>query len=88
MSAVVHMYYATSTAHVKQIIKLGEGKYIQLDSYSQQSAHLSEPFIDGCFKFFIISMAAITVGAALGTDVTKLIQMPSQPTQPTQPLKP
>ena len=70
---------------MKQIIKLDKGKYIQLDSYGEQSAHPLEPFIVG---FFVTAIAAITVGAMLGTDVTKLIQMPNHSTQPTQPLKP
>jgi len=70
---------------VKHIIKLDKGKYIQLDSYGEQTTHPLEPFIVG---FFVTAIAAITVGAVLGTDVTKLIQMPNHSTQPTQPLKP
>jgi len=67
---------------VKQIIKLDKGKYIQLDSYGERHAHPLEPFIVG---FFVTAIAAITVGAVLGTDVTKLIQMPTQSTQPLKP---
>jgi hypothetical protein len=67
---------------MKQIIKLGEGKYIQLDSYGERSANPLEPFIVG---FFVTAIAAITVGAILGTDVTKLIQMPNHSTQPLKP---
>ena len=67
---------------MKQIIKLDKGKYIQLDSYGERSANPLEPFLVG---FFVTAIAAITVGAMLGTDVTKLIQMPSQPTQPLKP---
>ena len=67
---------------MKQIIKLGEGKYIQLDSYGERSAHPLEPFIVG---FFVTAIATITVGAVLGTDVTKLIQMPNHSTQPLKP---
>ena len=67
---------------MKQIIKLGEGKYIQLDSYGERSAHPLEPFIVG---FFVTAIATITVGAVLGTDVTKLIQMPNHSTQPMKP---
>ena len=76
------MYYATSTTHMKQIIKLGEGKYIQLDSYGKRLANPLEPFIVG---FFVTAIATITVGAVLGTDVTKLIQMPNHSTQPFKP---
>jgi hypothetical protein len=67
---------------MKQIIKLGEGKYIQLDSYGERTAHPLEPFIIG---FFVTAIFAITVGAMLGTDVTKLIQMPNHSTQPLKP---
>jgi hypothetical protein len=67
---------------VKQIIKLDKGKYIQLDSYGERSAHPLEPFIVG---FFVTAIATITVGAMLGTDVTKLIQMPNHSTQPLKP---
>jgi hypothetical protein len=67
---------------VKQIIKLRKDKYIQLDSYGERSAHPLEPFIGG---FFVTAIATITIGAMLGTDITKLIQMPTQPTQPLKP---
>ena len=67
---------------MKQIIKLDKGKYIQLDSYGERSAHPLEPFIVG---FFVTAIATITVGAVLGTDVTKLIQMPNHSTQPMKP---
>ena len=73
---------------MKQIIKLDKGKYIQLDSYGERPAHLSESFINKCLVFFVASIAAITVGAMFGTDIIKLIQMPNHSTQPTQPLKP
>ena len=67
---------------MKQIIKLDKGKYIQLDSYGERPANPLEPFLVG---FLVTAIAAITVGAMLGTDVTKLIQMPSQPAQPLKP---
>lgn len=70
---------------MKHIVKLDKGKYIQLDSYGERYAHPLEPFIVG---FFVTAIATITVGAILGTDVTKLIQMPNHSTQPTQLLKP
>ena len=70
------------TTHVKQIIKLRKDKYIQLDSYGERHAHPLESFIVG---FFVIAIATITVGAVLGTDVTKLIQMPNHSTQPLKP---
>ena len=64
------MYYATSTTHMKHIVKLDKGKYIQLDSYGQRPAHPLEPFIVG---FFVAAIAAITAGAMFGGDITKNI---------------
>ena len=82
MSAVVHMYYATSTTHMKQIIKLDKGKYIHLDSYGERK----ELSLGTAFVWSIaIGIATITTGAILGTDVTKLIQMPNHSTQPIKP---
>jgi len=82
MSAVVHMYYATSTIHVKQIIKLDKDKYIHFDSYGKYK----ELSLGTAFAWCIaIGIATITTGAMLGTDVTKLIQMPNHSTQPLKP---
>ena len=82
MSAVVHMYYASSTTHMKHIVKLDKGKYIHLDSYGERK----ELSLGTAFVWCIaIGIATITTGAILGTDVTKLIQMPTQPTQPLKP---
>jgi hypothetical protein len=67
---------------MKHIVKPDKGKYIQLDSDGERSAHPLESFIVG---FFVAAIAAITVGAVLGTDVTKLIQMPNHSTQPMKP---
>jgi hypothetical protein len=67
---------------MKQIIKLDKGKYIHLDSYGERK----ELSLGTAFVWCIaISIATITTGAMLGTDVTKLIQMPTQPTQPLKP---
>jgi hypothetical protein len=67
---------------VKQIIKLDKGKYIHLDSYGERK----ELSLGTAFVWCIlIGIATITVTSMLGTDVTKLIQMPSQPTQPLKP---
>jgi len=82
MSAVVHMYYATSTTHMKHIVKLDKGKYIHLDSYGERK----ELSLGTAFVWSIaIGIATITTGAMLGTDVTKLIQMPNHSTQPLKP---
>ena len=82
MSAVVHKYYAPSTTHMKRIIKLDKGKYIHLDSYGECKESSLGTFFVWCI---LIGIATITVTAMLGTDVTKLIQMPNQPTQPLKP---
>tara|TARA_R110000868_G_scaffold153267_2_gene378622 strand:+ start:576 stop:788 length:213 start_codon:yes stop_codon:yes gene_type:complete len=70
---------------MKHIVKLDKGKFIHLDTYGQSPRRSHEPILAYCM---VIGIAIITVGAMLGTDVTKLIQMPNQSTQPTQSLKP
>lgn len=82
MSAVVHKYYAPSTTHMKHIVKLDKGKYLHLDSYGERK----ELSLGTAFAWCIaIGIATITTGAMLGTDVTKLIQMPNHSTQPLKP---
>ena len=76
------MYYATSTTHMKHIVKLDRGKYVHLDSYGEPPAKYMEAFLVTCM---VLGMSIITVGAMLGTDVTKLIQMPNHSTQPLKP---
>ena len=67
---------------MKQIIKLDKGKYIHLDSYGERK----ELSLGNAFVWcMLIGIATITVGAMLGTDVTKLIQAPTQLTQPLKP---
>lgn len=76
------MYYAPSTTHMKHIVKLDKGKYLHLDSYGERK----ELSLGNAFAWcMVIGIAIITTGAMLGTDVTKLIQMPTQPTQPLKP---
>jgi hypothetical protein len=67
---------------MKQIIKLGEGKYVHLDSYGERKELSFGTVFVWCT---VLVIATITVGAALGTDVTKLIQMPNHSTQPFKP---
>lgn len=81
MSAVVHVYYATSSIHVKQIIKLGASKYIHLDSYGKRHARSLEIFMSG---LLVVGIATVTAAAILGSDPTQ----PFQPTHPTEFLKP
>jgi hypothetical protein len=59
---------------MKQIIKLDKGKYIHLDSYGEPPVNYMEAFLTFCM---VIGITTMTVGALFGTDVTKLIQMPS-----------
>jgi len=82
MSAVVHMYYAPSTTYMKHVVKLDRGKYVHLDSYGEPPAKYIEAFFVTCM---VLGMSIITVGAMLGTDVTKSIQMPNHSTQPLKP---
>ena len=81
MSAVVHMYYATSSTHMKQIVRLGASKYIQLDSYGKRCARPLEIFMSG---LFVIGIATVTAAAILGSDATQ----PFEPTHSTQTIKP
>jgi hypothetical protein len=67
---------------MKQIIKLDRGKYVHLDSYGEPPVKYMEAFLVTCM---VLGMSIITIGAMLGTDVTKLIQMPTQPAQPLKP---
>jgi uncharacterized Fe-S cluster-containing radical SAM superfamily enzyme len=74
---------------MKHIVKLDKGKYIHLDSYGEPRAHHLQSLIESLIGFsMVLGISIITVGAMLGTDVTKLIQMPNHSTQPAQPLKP
>jgi hypothetical protein len=67
---------------MKHIVKLDRGKYIQLDSYGERK----ELSLGNAFVWcMLIGIATITTGAMLGTDVTKLIQMPNHSTQPLKP---
>ena len=72
------MYYALSTTHMKQIIKPDKGKGAYLNS---REASLGTFFV-WCI---LTGIATITITSMLGTDVTKLIQTPTQPTQPLKP---
>jgi hypothetical protein len=55
---------------MKQIIKLGISKYIQLDTYGHQGDYMDNA-VGKVFALLItVSMATITVGALFGYDVT------------------
>jgi len=54
---------------MKRIVSLGNNRYIHMDSYRGTTGpHPLEPFIVG---FIVVAISAITVGALLGTDITK-----------------
>lgn len=55
---------------MKRIVSLGNNRYIHMDSYiGSNSAHPLEPFIVG---FIVVAMSALTAGALLGNDITKV----------------
>jgi hypothetical protein len=55
---------------MKRIVSLGNNRYIHMDSYRGTTGpHPLEPFIVG---FIVVAISAITVGALLGTDITKV----------------
>ena len=55
---------------MKQIIKLGISKYIQLDTYNYQSDYMDNAIGKVFTSLVVICIAAITAGAMLGYDVT------------------
>jgi hypothetical protein len=71
---------------MKHIVKLDKGKYIHLDSYYERREHPLQSTIESIIGFsLMVAIATITVGAMLGTDVTKLINLPNHPAQPLKP---
>ena len=72
------MYYAPNTTHMKHIVKPDKGKGAYIDP---KEASLVTFFV-WCI---LTGIATITITSMLGTDVTRLIQMPTQPTQPLKP---
>jgi len=54
---------------MKRIVKLGANKFIQLDSYGSQHETPVANFLVGLFA---IAIAALTIGGALGVDITKI----------------
>jgi hypothetical protein len=55
---------------MKHIIKLGVNRYIHLDSYE---THGETPLSNLFVGIFCVAIAAMTVGAAMGVDITKYI---------------
>jgi len=56
---------------MKHIARLGKNRYVQLDSYGSQHETPVANFLVG---LFVVAIAAMTVGAAVGIDITNLNQ--------------
>lgn len=60
---------------MKHIISLGYNRYIQLDSYGKnRETRLGDVFVG----ILVVAMSAMTVGAALNIDITKINNAPTQ----------
>lgn len=55
---------------MKQIIKLGISKYIQLDTYNHQGDYMDNAVGKVFTALVVVCIASITAGAMLGYDVT------------------
>lgn len=55
---------------MKQIIKLGISRYIQLDTYAHQGDYMDNAVGKVFTSLVVICIASITAGAMLGYDVT------------------
>jgi hypothetical protein len=53
---------------MKQITKLGNNRYIHLDSYGEYRSSISKLLM----ATFVIAIAAITAGAMVGIDITDI----------------
>ena len=78
--------YASSTSlqstNMKQITKLGNNRYIHLDSYGKYIKPPSSDVDAEHFKFLItilvLVIASITAGAMVGIDITNINTTPTQ----------
>ena len=60
---------------MKRITKLGNNRYIHLDTYGEyRESSLSKIVM----TTFVIAIAAITVGAIVGIDITNINRTPTQ----------
>ena len=60
---------------MKQIIHLGSNRYIHLDTYGE---YRESPLSKLVITTFVIAIAAITVGAIVGIDITNINTTPTQ----------
>jgi hypothetical protein len=59
---------------MKQIIRIGNNRYIHLDSYGEYRSSISKLLM----TTFVIVIAAITAGAMVGIDITNINRTPTQ----------
>jgi hypothetical protein len=62
---------------MKQIIPLRNNRYIHMDLDTRKQL-LYVAFLNGVLTVFVVSIAAITVSAMLGLDITKIQSTPTQ----------
>jgi hypothetical protein len=60
---------------MKQIIRIGNNRYIHLDSYGEYN---ESPLSKLVMTTFVIVIAAITAGAMVGIDITNINRTPTQ----------
>jgi hypothetical protein len=60
---------------MKQIIHLGNNRYIHLDSYGEYQRITSIQLV---MTTFVLAIAAITAGAMVGIDITNIKTTPTQ----------
>ena len=60
---------------MKQIIRLGNNRYIHLDTYGE---YRESPLSKLVMTTFVIAIAAITAGAMVGIDITNINPIPTQ----------
>jgi len=60
---------------MKQIIRLGSNRYIHLDSYGEYKETPLSKFV---MTTLVLAIAAITAGAMVGIDITKINSTPIQ----------
>jgi hypothetical protein len=60
---------------MKQIIRLGNNRYIHLDTYGEYRESTLSKIV---MTTFVLAIAAITAGAMVGIDITNIQPMPTQ----------
>jgi hypothetical protein len=66
---------------MKRIAKLGNNRYIQMDFDLDTMQSFCVAFFNGVVTVFVVSIAAITVGAMFGVDITETQPNPTQQTK-------